>query len=300
MSQQSETLASHDASPAEVRREARVIARMVRDASTSFYWAMRLLPRPQREAMFAVYSFCRQVDDIADDEKLTPEQKRHRLTNWRHEIDAMFAHRPGCPETRALLDAIDEFSLRRDDFLDVIDGMEMDAGEPIVAPDLKTFDLYVDRVASAVGRLCVCIFGDPTEHGVMVAHHTGRALQITNILRDVDEDAKVGRVYLPRELMEKHKIDWSKPSEIMSQAGFVPMWRELAETARQEYEMAEEAMNLCRPDVMRPARIMKAVYQRNLERMMALPDAALANPTVSKRLVSGKEKLLIALRHGIF
>ena len=195
---------------------------------------------------------------------------------------------------------LEEFSLRRDDFLEVIAGMEMDAGEPMVAPDFETFDLYVDRVACAVGRLCVCVFGDPSEYGVSVAHHTGRALQITNILRDVDEDAAIGRVYLPRELLEKHGIDWSDPKTISSQPGYVAMWRELAAIARQEYDFADEAMELCRKDVMRPARIMKSVYQRNLERMMALPDAALADPAVSKRLVGGKEKLLIALRHGFF
>ncbi len=296
MANQTETLAAATSAAS----EARSIARTVRDASTSFYWAMRLLPKPQREAMFAVYSFCRKVDDIADSETLTEEQKREQLAEWRAEVDALYAGRPSWPETRALQEPLEEFSLRRDDFLEVIAGMEMDAGEPVVAPDFETFDLYVDRVACAVGRLCVCVFGDPSEYGVSVAHHTGRALQITNILRDVDEDAAIGRVYLPRELLEKHGLDWSDPKTISSQPGYVAMWRELAAIARQEYDFADEAMELCRKDVMRPARIMKSVYQRNLERMMALPDAALADPAVSKRLVGGKEKLLIALRHGFF
>ena len=296
MANQTETLPAATSAAS----EARSIARTVRDASTSFYWAMRLLPKPQREAMFAVYSFCRKVDDIADSETLSEKQKREQLAAWRAEVDALYAGRASWPETRALKEPLQEFSLRRDDFMEVIAGMEMDAGEPVVAPDFETFDLYVDRVACAVGRLCVCVFGDPSEYGVSVAHHTGRALQITNILRDVDEDAAIGRVYLPRELLEKHGIDWSDPKTISSQPGYVAMWRELAAIARQEYDFADDAMALCRKDVMRPARIMKSVYQRNLERMMALPDAALADPAVSKRLVGGKEKLLIALRHGFF
>ena len=226
--------------------EARSIAQAVRDASTSFYWAMRLLPRQQREAMFAVYSFCRKVDDIADSETLSDADKRKQLNAWRAEIDALYAGQPSWPETRALAEPISLFSLRRDDFMDVIAGMEMDVGEPVTAPDLATFDLYVDRVACAVGRLCVCVFGDPSQHGVSVAHHTGRALQITNILRDVDEDAGISRVYLPRELLEKHGLDWSNPKTLTSQPGFVAMWRELAETARQEYEFADQAMALCR------------------------------------------------------
>lgn len=280
--------------------EARKIARTVRDASTSFYWAMRILPKSQRHAMFAVYAFCRNVDDIVDNEQIDEPRKREQLTAWRQEIDALYAGHPRRPETRALQIPMQELSLRRDDFMDVIEGMEMDAGEPIVAPSAKTFDLYVDRVACAVGRLCVCVFGDPTDYGTAVAHHTGRALQITNILRDVDEDAGIGRVYLPRELLKKHEVDYSDPVKITSQPGFVAMWRELAGIARAEFSNAENAMSLCRKDVMRPARIMKAVYQRNLERMMELPDSNLADPKISKRLVGSKEKLLIAVRHGFF
>lgn len=280
--------------------EARDIARTVRDASTSFYWAMRILPKAQREAMFAVYSFCRKVDDIADSETISDAEKLKQLKAWRAEVDALYAGRPQLPETRTLAQPMEDFSLRRDDFMEVIAGMEMDVGEPIVAPDMATFDLYIDRVACAVGRLCVCVFGDPTEHGVDVAHHTGRALQITNILRDVAEDAGIGRLYLPQEMLEKHDIDWSDLSQVHAQDGYVPMWREIAEMARKEYADAEGAMSLCRKDVMRPARIMKSVYEKNLERMIALPDAALADPAVSKRLVGGKEKLLIALRHGFF
>jgi phytoene synthase len=280
--------------------EARKIAQTVRDASTSFYWAMRILPKDQREAMFAVYAFCREVDDIVDSETLTEPEKRKQLNAWRADIDALYAGQPMRPETRALLASVEPLGLRRDDFMDVIAGMEMDAGEPIVAPTRDQFDLYVDRVASAVGRLCVCVFGDPSNHGISVAHHTGRALQITNILRDVDEDAGIGRLYLPRDLLDKHDIDYSEPGMVMSQPGFVPLWRELAAVAHEEYELAEDAMMLCRKDVMRPARIMKAVYQRNLERMMNMPDEALADASVSKRLVGSKEKLLIAVRHGFF
>ncbi len=280
--------------------EARKIAQTVRDASTSFYWAMRILPKDQREAMFAVYAFCREVDDIVDSETLDEPEKRKQLGAWRAEIDALYAGYPKRPETRALLASIEPLGLRRDDFMDVIDGMEMDAGAPVIAPSMNEFDLYVDRVACAVGRLCVCVFGDPSEHGIAVAHHTGRALQITNILRDVDEDAGIGRLYLPRDLLEKHDVDYSDPKLVMSQPGFVPLWRELAKIAHDEYEQAEEAMMLCRKDVMRPARIMKAVYQRNLERMMTMPDESLADPLISKRLVGSKEKLLIAVRHGFF
>lgn len=272
------------------------IAAKVRAASTSFYWAMRLLPRERREAIFAVYAFCRAVDDIADDEP-SKEKRDAGLAEWRREIDALYANDPRHPITRALLTGRKAFGLRRADFLAVIDGMEMDADGPIVAPDLKTLDLYCDRVASAVGRLCVCIFGDSSPHGMAVAEHLGRALQLTNIARDVDEDAAIGRVYLPRELLEKYGIPPTPPAEIMRHPAYPKLWREFAGMAAQQFEKAQEALSICSRSTMRPARIMMEVYRLNLKRLMALPDAAIADPAFSKRLVGKREMLAVALRN---
>ncbi|HVY58566.1 MAG TPA: squalene/phytoene synthase family protein, partial [Xanthobacteraceae bacterium] len=167
-----------------------------RASGSSFYTAMRILPRPQRDAMFEIYSFCRKVDDIADSEG--PRAPRlAELEDWRRRIDAIFAGRPE-PDTQGLARAVRDFDLARDDFLAVIDGMEMDVREDIRAPDSATLDLYCDRVASAVGRLSVRVFGMEPKAGVRLAHHLGRALQTTNILRDLDKDADMGRLYLPR------------------------------------------------------------------------------------------------------
>ena len=116
------------------------------------------------------------------------------IAEWRSRIEALYAGRPA-PEFRALAQAVRDFSLRKEDFLAVIDGMAMDAAEDIRAPDWATLDLYCDRVASAVGRLSVRVFGVGEQDGVALAHHLGRALQLTNILRDVDEDAEIGRLY---------------------------------------------------------------------------------------------------------
>ena len=176
-------------------------------AGSSFYTAMRVLPREQREGMFEVYTFCRQVDDIADGDAPTA-QRLAALTTWRQDIDALYgmphegaAVVPPAPHLRNLSQVIARFALDRADFVAVIDGMEMDIVSTIVAPDAATLDLYCDRVASAVGRLSVKIFGMPEDTGTLLAHHLGRALQLTNILRDIDEDAAIGRVYLPREAL---------------------------------------------------------------------------------------------------
>ena len=164
-----------------------------RASGSSFYAAMRILPKAQREAMFAIYGFCRQVDDIADSTG-PREERRAALEAWRSGIDALYQGQPTA-QTRDLLQPVRQFGLDKDDFLAVIDGMEMDVLADIRAPSWAELDLYCDRVASAVGRLSVRIFGLAPEPGRELAHHLGRALQLTNILRDLDEDA-AGRAAL--------------------------------------------------------------------------------------------------------
>src|SRR5580704_3811783 len=166
-------------------------------SGSSFYAAMRILPREQREAMFQIYSFCRQVDDIADSDGDRPGRLA-ALQQWRDDIDALYQDRPP-PRLQDYVASVRSFDLKREDFLAIVDGMEMDVPQDIRAPDLATLDLYCDRVASAVGRLSVRVFGVPQDDGILLAHHLGRALQLTNILRDVDEDAAIGRLYLPKE-----------------------------------------------------------------------------------------------------
>ncbi len=171
-----------------------------RASGSSFYAGMRILPRAQREAMFEIYSFCRAVDDIADDPgPRAPRQAA--LDQWRSDIAAIYAGSPP-PQLAGLAQAVRGFDLAQDDFLAVIAGMEMDVVADIRAPDRVTLDLYCDRVACAVGRLSVRVFGMARAPGIALAHHLGRALQLTNILRDIDEDAGLGRLYLPREELQ--------------------------------------------------------------------------------------------------
>ena len=170
-----------------------------RSSGSSFYTAMRVLPAPQRDAMYEIYAFCRAVDDIADGEAPQAE-RRAGLERWRADIDRLYAGEPPAGLGRLAATA-KRFGLAREDFLAVIDGMEMDVEQDIRAPDFADLDLYCDRVASAVGRLSVRIFGLGEAEGRDLAHELGRALQLTNILRDLDEDAAVGRLYLPREAL---------------------------------------------------------------------------------------------------
>ena len=162
-------------------------------SGSSFYAGMRVLPRHEREAMYAIYGFCRAVDDIADDQHGEREGRSAALDEWRRALDSLYAG--GDPGQAILVaDAVRHFDLDRADFEAVIDGMAMDMARDIRWPTMAELDLYCDRVASAVGRLSVRVFGMPREPGIELAHHLGRALQLTNILRDIDEDAEIGRV----------------------------------------------------------------------------------------------------------
>src|SRR3954453_22355101 len=168
-----------------------------RATGSSFYTAMRILPRAQREAMFEIYSFCRRVDDIADSTAPRP-QRLAELAEWRDQINALYEGEVGS-KVAGLVRPVHDFDLSREDFLTVIDGMEMAALEDIRAPSSATLDLYCDRVASAVGRWSVRVFGLERETGKRLAHQLGRALHATNILQDLDEDASMGSLCVPRD-----------------------------------------------------------------------------------------------------
>jgi presqualene diphosphate synthase len=236
-------------------------------SGSSFYAAMRILPRAQREAMFQIYSFCRQVDDIADSDGPRPERLA-ALQQWRDDIDALYQGRP--PERlRDYVPSVRRFDLQREDFLAIVDGMEMDVPQDIRAPDFATLDLYCDRVASAVGRLSVRVFGLARDDGILLAHHLGRALQLTNILRDIDEDAAIGRLYLPREGLLHAGITNFDPLQVISNPALPKVCAALVERARMHFQKADEVMSRNPRRVVRAPRIMSKYYQAILELLVA-------------------------------
>jgi phytoene synthase len=230
---------------------------------SSFYAAMRILPREQREAMFQVYSFCRYVDDIADSDAPRP-QKLADLQQWRDDIDALYRGDPP-PRLRDYTGSLRQFGLKQQDFLDIIDGMEMDVPANIRAPDETTLDLYCDRVASAVGRLSVRIFGLPEDDGIALAHHLGRALQLTNILRDVDEDAGIGRLYLPREGLAAAGITSTDPLTVMASPALPQVCAPLVARAQVHFNKADEVMSRNPRRIVRAPRIMSKYYHSILQ-----------------------------------
>jgi phytoene synthase len=265
-----------------------------RASGSSFYAAMRLLPRAQREAMFAVYAFCRIVDDIADEPGPTHEERHAALDAWGADLAALYAGVP--PErTQFLVEPVQRFGLKLDDFLAINEGMRMDVDGPVRAPDFATLDLYCDRVASAVGRLSVRIFGMEEAPGRELAHHLGRALQLTNILRDLDEDAEMGRLYLPAEALQAAGIETRDPRAVVDHPSIDVACRWVGERAREHYRQADAVLKTHPAGRIRSPRLMRVVYDEILGRMQV---EGWASPR--RRVRIGKGRLIwLALRHGL-
>lgn len=238
-------------------------------SGSSFYAGMRVLPKAEREAMYAVYGFCRIVDDIADDEEGDRADRAAALDLWRADIESLYAG--GNPGQAALVaEAVRRFNLDKADFLAVIDGMATDTADFVRYPSFEELDLYCDRVASAVGRLSVKIFGMDDAEGVKLAHHLGRALQFTNILRDIDEDAAIGRVYLAREHLAAAGVDMSSPEAVAQSPNIDAACRDLAKLAEQHYVAAEAILKRKPKGHLIAPKLMAAVYHKILGRMEAV------------------------------
>ncbi len=276
--------------------EALAYARRVTErANTSFFGAMRVLPAIQRQAMYAVYAFCREVDDIADD-PAPPAEKLARLAEWRAEIDRLFEGRPRLPTARALIGPVRRFDLRKEDFLALIEGMEMDASETLKGPDMARLEHYCGCVAGAVGRLSIRVFGATEPAAQRLAWAEGQALQLTNILRDLAEDARRGRLYLPAELLDRHGIASREPEAVLRHPALGKVCDDLAGLALRRFAEAEAALAGSDRRRLRPAVVMMHVYRRTLDLLLARGWRRLDRPV----RVSKPVKLWYALRYGVF
>ena len=263
-------------------------------SGSSFYAGMRVLPKAEREAMYAIYAFCRAVDDIADNPG--PRDARIvQLKRWRQDIDAIYAGQTP-PQLKGLGKIVREFDLQREDFIAVIDGMEMDVVTTVRAPNAATLDLYCDRVASAVGRLSVRVFGMGREDGIALARHLGRALQLTNILRDVDEDAEIGRLYLPKEALQGAGITGDDPKTVLASPQIGKACAVVVAQAQEHFRQADIIMARNPRAVVKTPRIMGSAYHMILERLIARGFAAPRAPVK----LSKARLLFVVLRHMIF
>ena len=265
------TAATLDPAPQRSRLDVAEGRRVVRQAGTSFFWGMRLLPRARREAAYAVYAFCRAVDDVADGPQ-TESRKLDRLDRWRTEVDRIYRGQPQTATTRVLASYRDRFQLPREEFHAVIDGMAVDARGGLIAPGFAELQQYCRQVAGAVGMLTMQIFGadDPEatayrKHEIAVA--LGEALQFTNILRDQAGDGAEGRLYLPEELLAEAGVTARDPAGVLADANRGFACQRLAELARQRFSEVRGLLAELHPRSARPCRIMLEVYARLLTQL---------------------------------
>jgi phytoene synthase len=286
--------ASHNAEIAASDEKNNAMALRLGAAGTSFSWAMHLVSVQRRKAVYALYAFCREVDDIADG-AASPSLKQILFMNWRTEIAHLYGGRPRHAVALGLNQAIHLYGLRCHDFLAIIDGAEMKAQTDIRAPSFAQLDHYCECTAVVVSRLLLRIFGEETPAGEHVAAELGRALQFTDILRDLTQDARQYRLLLPRELLQTHGIFATTPSWVLAQPTLPDVCRDLAVLAKRHYEAAAEAIAACHRSTMRPAAVMLGIYRALLDELVARGWQQLDVPV----RIPFRRELALLLRHGL-
>lgn len=237
---------------------------------SSFFLPMCVLPRAQRRALYDLYDFCRTVDDITDGEG-TAEHKLSQLAEWEKEIDHISqGSRPRTALGRRLKKRTRTYILAPEHFHRIIEGMRMDVNGQMIAPPLQTLEHYSYCVAGCVGLLAIRIFGCTRSESDAFARQLGHALQFTNMLRDLKDDAAMGRIYLPREWLEQVGIADMDPQDIPHRLNSVrPVLHRMAEKAAFHFQQAEQWIHPQDRKALRCALLMAHIYRRLLDRMQA-------------------------------
>ena len=233
------------------------------DSGSSFYYSFLFLPANRRRAITALYAFCREVDDVVD-ECPDPQLAATKLAWWRQAVAKLYAGTPDHPVTQALLPVLVEFNLPQEQLLEIIDGMEMDLQQTRYL-DFKALSLYCYRVASVVGLLAAEIFGTQDRQTQKYAHDLGMAFQLTNIIRDVGEDARRGRVYLPIDELQRFDVPVADILNARHSDNFRRLMEFQIERAEQYYAQAMAALPAIDRKAQRPGLVMAAIYRTLLE-----------------------------------
>jgi len=232
-------------------------------SGSSFYYSFMFLPPNRRRAITALYAYCREVDDVVD-ECQDPQIAATKLAWWRTELDRLYAGKPEHPVTQALLPVLSEFNLPQEQLLEIIDGMEMDLQQTRYL-DFKALSLYCYRVASVVGLLAAEIFGLQDRGTQKYAHDLGMAFQLTNIIRDVGEDARRGRVYLPMDELKRFDVPVADILNSKYSDNFRKLMEFQIERAEQYYTQAMSQLPDIDRKTQRPGLVMAAIYRTVLE-----------------------------------
>lgn len=264
-------------------------------SGSSFYYSFMFLPAPRRQAITALYAFCREVDDIAD-ECSDLQLARTKLAWWRTEITNLYAGHPQHPVTQALAEAVQDFHLAEEHFFEIIDGMEMDLDQNRYH-DFKELQLYCYRVASVVGLLSVAIFGYSDRKTLKYAHDLGLAFQLTNIIRDVGEDARRGRIYLPADEMEQFGVSEADIMQGRETEQVHKLLESQIERAQGFYDRAFAELPQVDRKSQRPGLMMATIYRTLLNEIQAGGCEKVLNQRISLTPV---RKLWLAWKTWVF
>ncbi|RJP29342.1 MAG: squalene synthase HpnD [Candidatus Omnitrophota bacterium] len=264
-----------------------------KDSKTNFYYSFLFLPKKKREAIFTIYSFCRHTDDIVDENK-DPIEARRQLDEWRKELDACYEHRPSHPITHALHRVSENFPIPKDYLHDLIDGMEMDLTCKRY-PTFTELETYCYRAASVVGLICIEIFGYSSPHTKEYAISLGKALQLTNIMRDVAEDARIDRIYIPQDEIERFGYSEKDIFSGTYSPAFVELMQFQAERAQVFFDRALELYEKRDHHLLFPAEIMRKIYYRLYQKIVEANYDVFSN----RICISNKKKLRIALKEWL-
>ncbi len=259
-------------------------------SGSSFYFSFLVLEPPRRKAITALYAFCREVDDVVD-ECPDPALARTKLAWWRGEVEALYQGRPSHPVTQALTASLQKFSLPQEQLQEVIDGMEMDLEQASYA-DFKALHLYCYRVASVVGLLAAEIFGYQDRQTLKYAHDLGLAFQLTNIIRDIGEDARRGRIYLPQDELQRFGVTADDLRHARYGDNFSRLMAFQIERAREMYRQAFAQLPAKDRKAQRAGLIMAAIYQATLDEIVRdgyrVLDQRISLPPLRKLWLAGR------------
>jgi phytoene synthase len=235
-------------------------------SGSSFYYSFKFLPPDKRRAITALYAFCREVDDVVDE--CSNENVAHTTLNWwRTEVAAIYAGKPQHPVAQALVPLVKQFNLPQEHLLEIIDGMEMDLTQHTYA-DFKALQLYCYRVASVVGLLAAEIFGYSDRKTLKYAHDLGIAFQLTNIIRDVGEDARRGRIYLPLDELAQFGVHTSDILNANESEGFYKLMQFQVERAQHFYQQSFKQLPAADRKAQRTGLIMAEIYRATLDEVV--------------------------------
>ena len=239
---------------------------IIKYPKSSFYWGMKILDSKKRNAMFAIYAFCKKVDSIADSREIN-KKKISKIKKLRKEINEIFKNNLNNNFNKTLKYYIDVHKLKKKYFLDIVKGVEMDINNIMICPNKKIFNLYCYRVAGAVGLISLQIFGDYNKKTKSFGLYLAKALQITNILRDINQDKTMGRMYIPKEILNKAGIKSKKIIFILKNKKFPEACKNLAKIADLNFNLADKQLKFCSKKKLKSAVIMMDTYKLLLNKL---------------------------------